>query len=115
MTAHREPYADAYYVLSRSASKEEVKKALAATLGFFLVVGPYAASLRVALKSDWDDIEDYPIAHSARRSEAQFFITRDRKLADCCPVKALTAAEFLRYWEDEEGLAYDEVFLPAAE
>ncbi len=49
------------------------------------------------------------------RSEARFFITRDKKLAERCPVKAMTVVEFLRYWEDEEGLVYDEVFLPSAE
>lgn len=49
------------------------------------------------------------------RSEARFFIARDKKLAERCPVKAMTATEFLCYWEDEEGLVYDEVFLPSAE
>lgn len=113
--ASTQSYADAYYVLSRSAPKEEVRKALAATLEFFLAVGTFAADLKPALESGWEDIEDYLIAHAARRTEAQVFITRDKKLAEKCPVKAMTAAEFLRYWEDEEGLIYDEVALPPAE
>lgn len=49
------------------------------------------------------------------RSETRFFIARDKKLAERCPVKAMTATEFLRYWEDEEGFVYDEVALPPAE
>lgn len=48
------------------------------------------------------------------RSEARFFIARDKKLAERCPVKAMTATEFLCYWEDEEGFVYDEVALPPA-
>lgn len=105
-------YADAYYVLGRSAPKSEVKGALAATLEFFLVVGTFAADLKPALESDWDDVEDYLIAHSARRADAQFFITRDKALAEKCPVPAMTAAEFLHYLEHEKGLVYDEVCLP---
>lgn len=108
-------YADAYYVLGRSAPKEEVKKALAATLEFFLAVGTFAADLKPALESDWDDVEDYLIAHSARRAEAQFFITRDKVLAENCLVPAMTAAEFLCYLEREKGLVYDEVCFPLAE
>ena len=108
-------YADAYYVLSRSASQSEVKKALAATLEFFLAVGTSAADLKPALESDWDDVEDYLIAHSANRTGADFFVTRDRRLSKKCPVKALTAAEVLRYLEAEKGLAYDEVCLSPSE
>lgn len=91
--ASTQSYADAYCVLSRTASKEEVKKAFAATLEFFLVVEIYAAGLKPALESDCGDFEDYLVAHSARRSEAQFFITCGKKLVERCPVKALTVAE----------------------
>ena len=94
----------------RSAPTSEVKGALA--LEFFLVVGTFAADLKPALESDWDDVEDYLIAHSARRADAQFFITRDKALAEKCPVPAMTAAEFLHYLEREKGLVYDEVPLP---
>ena len=104
-------YADAYYVLGRSAPKDEVKKALAATLEFFLAVGTFPADLKPALESNWNDIEDYLIAHSAHRVDAQFFITRDRVLVEKCPIAAMTAAEFLQYLEREKGLVYDEVRL----
>lgn len=105
-------YADAYYVLCRTAQRKAVKEALAATLEFVLVTGTFAADLKPALESDWDDVEDYLIAYSSRRIGADFVITRDEDLAGKCPVKALTAAQFLAHMEEQEGLVYDEVSLP---
>lgn len=58
--ASTQSYADAYCVLSRTASKEEVKKAFAATLEFFLVVEIYAAGLKPALESDCGDLRVHP-------------------------------------------------------
>ena len=110
--ASTQSYADAYFVLCRTAPRKAVKEALAATLEFVLVTGTFAADLKPALESDWDDVEDYLIAYSSRRIEADFVITRDEELAGKCPVKALTAAQFLAHMEEQEGLVYDEVPLP---
>ncbi|MEC4184446.1 PIN domain-containing protein [Adlercreutzia sp. R21] len=108
-------YADAYYVLCRSASESEVRQTLIATLEFFLVSGTFAADLKPALQSEWRDVEDYLIAHAALRSGAELFITRDSELADKSPVRAMTASEALRYLEDELGLVYDEISLTPEE
>ena len=109
--ASTQSYADAYYVLRRAASESEVKKALGATLEFFLVSGTFAADLKPALASDWHDIEDYFIAHSASRVGADYLVTRDKELAAKSLVKAMTASEVLRYLDKERGLVYDEVTL----
>lgn len=67
--------------------------------------------LKPALTSDWHDIEDYFIAHSASRVGADYLVTRDNELAAKSPVKAMTASEVLSYLEKERGLVYDEVTL----
>lgn len=102
-------YADAYCVLCKSASSEEVKRALLATLDMFLVCGTHAADLRPALESCWDDIEDCMIAHSSKRVPVEYFITRDKDLARRSPVPAMTARELLSLLESEYGLEYDDI------
>lgn len=102
-------FADAYYVLRKSASERAVKQALLSSLAFFVPCGTYAADLKGALESDWADVEDYLIAHSAKHVDAQFVITRDAAMAPLCPIPAMTAAEFLSYLEAKDGLAYDDI------
>lgn len=101
-------YADAYYVLRKHASAEEVKAALAATLDIFIPCCTYANDLRGALDSDWGDLEDYLIAYSARHIPAKYLITRDKGMIGRCPIDAMTAKNFLGFLEEEYGLTYDE-------
>lgn len=102
-------FADAFYVLRKGASEGEVKQALLATLEFLVPCGTYAADLKPALKSDWSDIEDYLVAHSSKRVDADFFITRDKEVACKCPVPAMTAHDFLAYLETNQGLVYEDI------
>lgn len=101
-------YADAYYVLRKHASAEEVKHALLATLDIFMVCGTYAEDFRRALESDWNNIEDYLIAHASKHIPAKYLITRDKKLIERSPINAMSAQEFLGMLERDYGLAYDE-------
>lgn len=101
-------YADAYYVLRKHASTEEVKRALLATLDVFMVCGTYAEDLRRALESDWSDIEDYLIPHASKHIPAKYLITRDKELIERSPVKAMSAQKFLDLLERDYGLTYDE-------
>lgn len=102
-------YADAYCVLRNSASESDVKRALLATLEFFVPCGTYAADLKPALESDWHDLEDYLIAFSSKRVDADFFITRDAEVAQKCPVPVMTAHDFIQYLETEHGLVYEDI------
>lgn len=101
-------YADAYYVLRKHASAKEVKRALLATLDIFMACGTYAADLRGALESDWNDIEDYLIAYSSKHIPAEYLITRDEELVEKSPISAMSAQEFLAMLEHDHGLTYDE-------
>ncbi len=105
-------YADAFYVLRKSAPERKVKDALLATLEFIRPCSTYAADLRPALESNWPDVEDYLVAHASKHVSAAFLVTRDADMARRSPIKALTAREFLEYLESEKGLVYDEVPLP---
>lgn len=102
-------YADAYYVLRKSASEKAVKSALLATLEHFIPCGTYATDLAAALQSDWPDVEDYLVAHSAKHVQADYFITRDSRLAPLSPVSTMSAKDFLAFLEEEHGLVYEDV------
>ena len=104
-------FVDAYYVLRKSNDEAAVKQAMLASLEFFLPCGTYAADLKPALESDWPDVEDYLVAYSTKHIQADYLITRDTELIDRSPVPALSAAEFLVYWEETQRLVYDEVEL----
>lgn len=102
-------YADAYYVLSKDAPAESVKSALLATLELFCICGTHASDLRPALESDWDDVEDYLLVHSARHIPADRVITRDVGLMEKSPIKAMTPRDILAYMRDDLGLEYDSI------
>lgn len=104
-------YADAYYVLRKSASEADVKRALLSTLELLTPCGTYAPDIEAALKSDWHDIEDHLIAHASKHINADAMITRDAEMIEKCPVKAVTPAEALAYLEEREGLVYEEIGL----
>lgn len=101
-------YADAFYVLSRSAAGSQVKRALLSTLDIFMVCGTYAADLRSALESDWHDVEDYMISAFAKRIPADYLVTRDAEMAKKSSLDALTASELLDLLEEQYGYVYDE-------
>lgn len=109
--ASTQSFADAYYVLRRSASESAVKQALLATLEFILPCGTHAADVEPALRSDWHDIEDYLIAFSSRHIRADRLITRDGEMMQRSPIEAMDAGTFLRSMEAERGLVYDEIAL----
>lgn len=110
--ASAQSYADAYYVLRKSAPEKAVKQALLATLEFFVPCGTYAADLAGALESDWPDLEDYLVAHSAEHIRADYLITRDREMASRSPIPAMDAEGLLALLEKEHGLVYESVALP---
>ena len=99
-------FADAFYVLRKSASEPAVKQALLASLEFILPCGTYAADLKPALESDWPDIEDYLIVAASKHIKADCFVTRDVDLAARSPIKALDVEGVLKLLE-EEGYVYD--------
>lgn len=104
-------YTDAYYILRKHSSEDEVKAALLATLEFFNPCSIFAADVEPALRSVWDDVEDYLIAYSSKRMGAHYLITRDEELRESAPVPAMTPAEFLAMMKEEKGLVYDEIDL----
>lgn len=81
---------------------------MVATLDIFMACGTYTADLRGALKSDWNDIEDYLIAYSSKHIPAEYLITRDEELVEESPIRAMSAQEFLAMLERDHGLTYDE-------
>lgn len=110
--ASTQSYADAYYVLRKSAPEKAVKQALLSTLEFLSPCGTYAADLAGALESDWSDLEDYLVAHSAKHIRADYLITRDREMAVRSPIGSMDADSFLAFMEKEHGLVYEDVVLP---
>lgn len=104
-------YADAYYVLRKSASEPDVKRALLATLEFFTPCSTYAEDLQGALDSDWHDVEDYLIAHASKHINAHAMVTRDAEMIAKCPIRAMTSADAVRYLKEEQGSTYEDVEL----
>ncbi len=102
-------FTDAYYVLRKSATEEQVKQALLSVLEFVLPCGTYAADIKAALESEWHDVEDYLIAFSPKHIGADYMITRDADMSSKCPIKAMTAHNFVKYLETEHGLVYDDI------
>lgn len=102
-------FADAYYVLRRSASEQEVKRALLGSLDRLLACSTSPSDLRPALESNWPDIEDYLVAHATKRVNADLFVTRDTELASRCAMPVATPRQTLDLLRDEKGLVYEDV------
>lgn len=100
-------YTDAQFILGRTYDKNEVRQALLETLELLIPCSVNASDLKPALESEWEEAEDYLIAHTAKRIKADFFITRDTEISAKSPVPALTAGEFLDHLEREHGLVYE--------
>ena len=100
-------YTDAEYILGRTHGTGAVRKALLKTLDLFIPCTVSSLDLKPALESDWQEVEDYLVAHAAKRIKADFLITRDAELAARSPISALTPAEFLDHLEREYGLVYE--------
>lgn len=100
-------YTDAQFILGRTYDKDEVWQALLETLELFIPCAVNASDLKPALESEWEEAEDYLIAHAAKRIKADFFITRDAETAAKSPVPAFTTSEFLDHLEREQGFVYE--------
>lgn len=102
-------YTDAFYVLTKHSPIEDVKKTLESTLEFFMPCSTYAEDLATGLASKWTELEDYLIAYSSKHIKADYLITRDIDMQKHSPIKAMTAEEFLKMWEEERGLVYQDI------
>lgn len=69
----------------------------------------YAEDLAPALTSPWTELEDYLIAYNSKHIKADYLITRDIDMQKHSPIKAMTAEEFLKMWEEEKGLVYQDI------
>lgn len=100
-------YMDAYYVLRKTASEQEVKEALLETLELIKPCNAYASDLVPALSSSWPDIEDHLVANSARHIDADCFVTRDNYIVERAPILALDAAAAIEMLDQECNTAYE--------
>ena len=83
------------YLLSRSLSKKEAKKALRQLLEIFEIAPVNRPVIEKALQSKMTDFEDAVLAHAANLAGVDTIITRNTKDFRHSPVKAVDPAEFL--------------------
>ncbi len=100
-------FADAFYILSKAVSSEELQAAFIESLGFLNVCNVGQAEVLEACKRNWDDYEDCLIALCAENINANYLLTRDASGFKQSSVPCCTPEQFLQTMEDEYGLIYD--------
>lgn len=100
-------YMDAYFILRKSASEQEVKKALLETLELIKPCSAYASDLAPALSSEWPDIEDHLVANSTKHIDADCFVTRDDYIIKQSPILALNAESAIKMLDKECNTTYE--------
>lgn len=100
-------YTDAYYILRKSASEQEVKEALLEMLELIKPCSVYASDLAPALSSTWPDIEDHLVANSTKHVDANCFVTRDTYIIGQSPILALDTASAIEMLDKECNTTYE--------
>ncbi len=99
---------DADYIFRKADIRKTARKKMASALKLFHVCGTHALDVENALMSDWPDIEDYVIAHSAARLGAEALVTRDVLGFKASPVKVYSPSELLNELY-KRGFEYEEI------
>ncbi len=87
------------YLLSRSLSRAEAKKALFHLLELFEIAPVNRSVIEEALQGRMTDFEDAVLSHAANLVGATAIVTRNTKDFRYSPVKAFDPSEFLSVFE----------------
>ena len=105
---------DAFYILSEGGKRSlasEAKRQLLGVLQCARICSLGEDDAKAALESSWDDVEDACVYQAALRVKADAIITRNKQDFEKSSIKVFDCDELFAYLEEEEGLAYGEIFL----
>lgn len=103
-------FPDIEHVLRKAIPVPKLRRMLKESLAFINIATPSASDLAEGVESGWPDLEDFVIAASASRVQADYLISRDRGGFKKCGVETLTPAEWVALMEGK-GVTYAEVDL----
>ena len=92
------------YLLSKSLSRKDARRALRGLLSVFQVAPVNRTVIEAALGSDIADFEDAVLVHSARLAHVDTIVTRNLKDFRKSPVTAMDPKAFLSVWEQRSRM-----------
>lgn len=102
-------FADIFYILRKSSHSKSLQESFAASLKFLHVCSLDQTDLEVACSEGWDELEDCLIEQCARKTKAEFLLTRDSKGFTQSLSTVLSPTEFFDYVSEHYGLSYDAI------
>ena len=94
---------DFVYILAsrKHASKRLAREMISEVIHVFEILDLTFSDCQCANLSDMKDFEDALIAYSAKRSNVDFIVTRNKKVFKVSPVPALTPEDFLSIYKPD--------------
>lgn len=102
-------FADIFSILKKGSRSSNLQQAFSASLSFLHVCSLDQADLETACSEKWNDLEDCLIEQCARKTKAEFLLTRDSDGFSQSLSTVLSPAEFFDYVLEHYGLSYEAI------
>ncbi|MCL2807789.1 MAG: PIN domain-containing protein [Coriobacteriia bacterium] len=107
-------FTDTFYILKKDHNSQSVQELFLANKGLLSICSVTAEDICLAAEEGWPDFEDCLVYVCARKTKADYILSRDKDGFARSSIPCLSPSEFFVAFEERTGISYAEVFAELA-